>query len=55
MNNRTNWSARPLSPVVLDELRWHFEQIRSHPTPSRSDDLDERFYEAREAFSARRF
>jgi hypothetical protein len=36
-------------------LRWYFEQVRSHPTPSRSDDLDERFYEAREAFCAPRF
>jgi hypothetical protein len=40
---------------MIDELRWYFEQLRSHPTPSRSDDLDERFYEAREAFSAPRF
>jgi hypothetical protein len=42
----------PLRTEVLDELRWYFDQLRSHPTPSRSDDLDERFYEAREAFSA---
>jgi hypothetical protein len=40
---------------VVDELRWYFEQVRSHPTPSRSDDLDERFYSARDAFSAPRF
>jgi hypothetical protein len=39
----------------MDELRWYFEQVRSHPTPSRSDDLDERFYRAREAFGAARF
>jgi hypothetical protein len=39
----------------LDELRWYFEQVRSYPTPSRSDDLDERFYRARDAFSAPRF
>jgi hypothetical protein len=40
---------------MLDELRWYFEQVRSHPTPSRSNDLDERFYQARDAFSAPRF
>ena len=40
---------------MLDELRWYFEQARAHPTPSRSDDLDERFYRARDAFSAPRF
>ena len=40
---------------MLDELRWYFEQVRAHPTPSRSHDLDERFYRARDAFSAPRF
>jgi hypothetical protein len=50
-----NQLLTPLRTEVLDELRWYFEQLRSHPTPSRSDDLDERFYEAREAFSAPRF
>jgi hypothetical protein len=30
-------------------------QARTHATPSRCDDLDERFYQAREAFSAPRF
>jgi hypothetical protein len=39
----------------VDELRWYFEQARAHPTPSRRDDLDERFYRARDAFSAPRF
>jgi hypothetical protein len=38
-----------------NECIWYFEQVRSHPTPSRSDDLDERFYRARDAFSAPRF
>ena len=28
---------------------------RGHPAPSRCDDLDERFFQAREAFSAPRF
>ena len=51
----TNQLLTPLRSDVLDELRWYFEQVRSHPTPSRSDDLDERFYEAREAFAAPRF
>lgn len=45
----------PLKTETLDELRWYFEQVRSHPAPSRSDDLDERFYAAREAFSTPRF
>ena len=45
----------PLKTETLDELRWYFEQARAHPTPSRSDDLDERFYRARDAFSAPRF
>jgi hypothetical protein len=45
----------PLRTETLDGLRWYFEQVRSHPTPSRSDDLDERFYQAREAFAAPRF
>jgi hypothetical protein len=50
-----NQLLTPLRTEILDELRWYFEQVRSHPTPSRSDDLDERFYEAREAFTAPRF
>ena len=50
-----NQLLTPLRTDVLDELRWYFEQVRSHPTPSRSDDLDERFYKARDAFSAPRF
>jgi hypothetical protein len=40
---------------TLDELRWYFEQARTHPAPSRRVDLDERFYKAREAFSTPRF
>lgn len=50
-----NQLLTPLRTEMLDELRWYFEQLRSHPTPSRSDDLDERFYETREAFSLPRF
>jgi hypothetical protein len=50
-----NQLLTPLKTETLDELRWYFEQVRSHPAPSRSDDLDERFYEAREAFSVPRF
>jgi hypothetical protein len=50
-----NQLLTPLRTEMLDELRWYFEQLRSHPTPSRSDDLDERFYQAREAFAAPRF
>jgi hypothetical protein len=50
------WTLRiVVPPQFADELRWYFEQLRSHPTPSRSNDLDERFYEARDAFSAPRF
>lgn len=36
-------------------LRLYFEQVRMPPTPSRSSDLDERFYRARDAFAAPRF
>jgi hypothetical protein len=50
-----NQLLTPLKTEMLDELRWYFEQVRTHPTPSRSDDLDKRFYEARDAFSAPRF
>jgi hypothetical protein len=50
-----NQLLTPLRTETLDELCWYFEQVRSHPTPSRSDDLDERFYRARDAFSATRF
>lgn len=50
-----NQLLTPLRTETIDELRWYFEQVRSHPAPSRSDDLDERFYRARDAFSAPRF
>jgi hypothetical protein len=50
-----NQLLTPLRTQTLDELRWCFEQVRAHPTPSRSNDLDERFYRARDAFSAPRF
>ena len=50
-----NQLLTPMRSETLDELRWYFEQVRSHPTPSRNDDLDERFYRARDAFSASRF
>src|SRR4030095_3254616 len=50
-----NQLLTPLRTDVVDELRWYFEQVRSHPTPSRSDDLDERFYRAREDIGAARF
>jgi hypothetical protein len=50
-----NQLMTPLNTDMLEELRWYFEQVRSHPTPSRSDDLDERFYRARDAFSEPRF
>ena len=33
-----NQLLTPLNAEPLDELRWYFEQVRSHPTPSRSDD-----------------
>lgn len=50
-----NQLLTPLKPTVIDELRWYFEQTRTHPAPSRCNDLDERFYRARDAFSAPRF
>jgi hypothetical protein len=50
-----NQLLTPLRTEMLDELRWYFEQVRVRPTPSRSDDLDERFYRARDGFSEPRF
>jgi hypothetical protein len=50
-----NQLLTPLRTETLDELRWYFEQVRAHPTPSLGNDLDERFYNARDAFSAHRF
>jgi hypothetical protein len=50
-----NQLMTPLKCQTLDELRWYFEQARTHPTPSRCPDLDERFYRARDTFSASRF
>ena len=50
-----NQLMTPLKAKMLDELRWYFEQTRAHPAPSRCPDLDERFYRARDAFSAPRF
>ena len=50
-----NQLMTPLKTDILDELRWYFEQARAHPAPSRSRDLDERFYRARDAFSEPRF
>jgi hypothetical protein len=50
-----NQLLTPLRAEVTDELRWYFEQVRTHNAPSRYDDLDERFYYARDAFSASRF
>jgi len=50
-----NQLLTPLRTEMIDELRWYFEQVRAHPTPSHSDDLDERFYRARDAFSVPRF
>lgn len=50
-----NQLLTPLRTETIDELRWYFEQVRTHPTPCRSNDLDERFYRARDAFSAPRF
>lgn len=45
-----NQLLTPLKPATLEELRWFFDQVRTHPTPSRCHDLDERFYKARDAF-----
>jgi hypothetical protein len=45
----------PLRAEVIDELRWYFVQARTHPAPSRRDDIDERLHKARDAFSAARF
>ncbi len=50
-----NQLMRPVGAEFLDELRWYLDQARSHPAPSRSPELDERFYRARRAFSSPRF
>jgi hypothetical protein len=50
-----NQLMTPVKTEMLDELRWYFEQARAHPAPSRCPELDERFYRARDAFSAPRF
>jgi hypothetical protein len=50
-----NQLLTPLRAEVMDELRWYFAQARTHPAPSRCDEIDERFYKARDAFSAARF
>ena len=50
-----NQLLTPLRAEVIDGLRRYFEQAGTHPAPSRCDDLDERFYEARDAFSAPKF
>jgi len=50
-----NQLLTPLPAEVVDQLRHYFEQARTHRAPSRCDDLDERFYDARDAFSAPRF
>jgi hypothetical protein len=50
-----NQLLTPLRAEVIDELRWYFEQARTHAAPSRYHDLDERFFRARDAFSAPRF
>jgi len=33
---------------VIDDLRWYFGQVRTHAAPSCCEDLDERFFHARE-------
>jgi hypothetical protein len=50
-----NQLLTPLRAEVIDELRWYFARARTHPAPSRCSDLDERFFQAREVFSAPRF
>ena len=46
-----NQLLTPLRPPSAAELRWYFEEACSHPTPSRCNDLDERFFVARDVFS----
>jgi hypothetical protein len=43
-----NQLLTPLKPPVIEELRWYFEMARTHPAPSRCDDLGQRFYKTRE-------
>jgi hypothetical protein len=50
-----NQLLTPLPTEVIDQLRCYCGQARTHPAPSRCEDLDERFFHAREAFSAPRF
>jgi hypothetical protein len=49
-----NQLLSPWPREVADELREYFEQVRTHPAPSRCSDLDEEFYLARDAFSTPR-
>jgi hypothetical protein len=42
-----NQLLTPLRAEVIDELRWYFAQARTHATPSRCYNLDERFYQVR--------
>lgn len=50
-----NQLLMPLRAETLDEVRWYFDQLRAHLTPLRSNDLDQRFCRARDAFSTPRF
>lgn len=45
----------PLTPHVIEELRWFFEAVRAQRSTARGDDLDGRFHKARSAFSSPRF
>jgi hypothetical protein len=50
-----NQLLTPLDEETIDTLRWFFEQVRTHPAPSRCPDIGPRFYRTRETYSEPRF
>lgn len=50
-----NQLLTPLDEETIATLRWYFEQVRTHPAPSRSPDIGPRFYRTRDAYSEPRF
>jgi hypothetical protein len=50
-----NQLLTPLDQDAIATLRWLFEQVRTHPVPSRCPDIGPRFYRTRDAYSEPRF
>jgi hypothetical protein len=49
-----NQLMSPLDEGVISNLRWYFERLREHPTPSRCD-LDQPFFDAHSAYAQPKF